>query len=518
MKVVAVERIRLDQPIQLYDIQNTKNHNFIIQGNKYDYVSHNCGILDEVSFGRNKSVRLQENAMLKTYNAVKERMKSRFLIRGGILPTVLFMVSSKKSEHDFLEQYVKSVKNDKSVYVVDKPQWEVKPKERYSGKTFKVAIGNKFIKSEIIPEGSDEESYLRQGYTLIDVPIEDYQAFNRDIDSALMDIAGISSSAVMKFLSGIRIKQVTTTKTNPFSKEVISLGLDDNLQIKDFFDPTIVKEKDYSKEIYLHIDTSLKGDRTGLSAVSIDGAKSLDKVSDDEQINTELYYTQLFGVAIKAPSDSEISLEKTRRFIYYLKELGWNIKRVSIDGFQSADTFQILKQKGFNTKLLSLDRTPEGYNTLRAAINEKRIGILNLPLMIQEAVNLEKDNVTGKIDHPANQSKDLIDSLAGAIWSASLAKDEYIFNHGEDLQVSLEISTQESDTKIQLMQDLQKMLQQDSDKAKESAKRILEKAKPVKNLTDMSVEDQKQYTRNILEDNSDPDIYIPNVLNDIIIF
>lgn len=43
MKVMKVERVALEQPMQLFDIQNAKHNNFVIQGNKFDYVAHNCG-------------------------------------------------------------------------------------------------------------------------------------------------------------------------------------------------------------------------------------------------------------------------------------------------------------------------------------------------------------------------------------------------------------------------------------------------------------------------------------------
>lgn len=62
-----------------------------------------------------------------------------------------------------------------------------------------------------------------------------------------------------------------------------------------------------------------------------------------------------------------------------------------------------------------MDRTPEGYNTLKAAINEQRITIIKLEKLAWEIVNLNKDNQTGKIDHDADKSKDLSDSLAGAL-------------------------------------------------------------------------------------------------------
>lgn len=515
MKVIKTEKIKLDNFIQLYDIQNTKNHNYIIKGNKYDYVSHNCGLLDEVSFGRNKGVSLQKNAMMKTYNTVKERMKSRFIGRQGNDPTMLFLVSSKRAESDFLEQYAKKIKGNPYTYIVDEPIWKVKPEGTYSGKTFRVAVGNKFLNSQIIPDNELDEVYLKQNYTIIKVPIELKEDYEKDIDAALMNSAGISSSSIMKFISGLRLSNCLIENKNPFSKEIISLGLDDDFQIKDFFDTDVVKEKDYNRPIYIHIDTSLSGDITGLAGVMIEGAKS------NAQESAELYYRQLFGVGIKAPSDSQISLEKTRQFIYYLKDLGWNIKRISVDGYESADTQQILKTKGFNAIELSMDKAPcLGYSTFKAAINERRIGILSLEKTIKEIVELEKDNSTNKVDHPekgTKGSKDLSDALAGAIYNASLTKEEYLFNNGEDLQLSVEINNLLTNDKAQVMQDLQNILKQDSQKAKQDAQKILDRIPKTIDYTQMTTQEQKKKTKELLDKDYE-DVYTPSYLNDIIVF
>ena len=99
--------------------------------------------MDEVSFGVGMDIKKESAKMMDAYNAIKARMKSRFIAYGGNFPAVLFMVSSKKSELDFLETYITKVKNDPDTFIVDEPIWKVKPQGTYCGKTFKVAVGNK---------------------------------------------------------------------------------------------------------------------------------------------------------------------------------------------------------------------------------------------------------------------------------------------------------------------------------------------------------------------------------------
>ena len=84
----------------------------------------------------------------------------------------------------------------------------------------------------------------------------------------------------------------------------------------------------------MHIDTSLTGDRTGISCIAISGYKHQKKYSDtgEEYDMNELVYRQLFTIGIQAPKGDQISFQKTREFIYYLKkQLGWNIQMVSTD-------------------------------------------------------------------------------------------------------------------------------------------------------------------------------------------
>lgn len=361
---------------------------------------------------------------MKTYNAIKIRMRSRFT-KNGVLASKLFIVSSKKSEMDFIESYVETIKDSPNVIISDEPQWNVKPPGTFSNKRFKVAVGNKKIRSKIVSKDDNIDSLIKQGYEIMDVPLELLPDFKRDIDRALMDLAGVSCNIVSKFITYDNLSLSFCKRINPFSNTVISLGTKDNFEIKDFFDPSIVPEEIYTKPIYIHFDMSLTGDRTGIGAAGVMGLREDMAYVEGEVLPIqEMVYAHIFSVGIKCPAGAEISLEKNRRFIYYLKyNLGWNIKCISADGYQSADTRQQLTQAGFDTKYVSLDKTPDGYMYLKASINEKRISMLDLDELNEELINLEQNNQTGKVDHPLNGSKDIADGLAGALYNASQMVD-----------------------------------------------------------------------------------------------
>ena len=51
---------------------------------------------------------------------------------------------------------------------------------------------------------------------------------------------------------------------------------------------------------------------------------------------------------------------------------------------------------------------------------EHRVSLIRHNKLENELIYLQRDTSTGKLDHPANGSKDIADSLAGSIWDLSL--------------------------------------------------------------------------------------------------
>lgn len=390
------------------------------------------GIMDEVNFVKGASLHMEQSKIMKTYSSVLERINSRFIVRGQTMGK-LFLVSSKKSEHDFVESYIEKQKGKPGVFIIDAKLWEVKPSGTYSGKTFPVAIGGSNMPSRVIQDGEDLEFYKRQGFKILDVPIEFKSRFEMDIQVALMNIAGISISNVTKFITYDNLSKCFISDPNPWATNVVTLGMKDPLVLKDFFKPELVEPDLTTKPLFIHIDTSLTGDRTGIGCIAVMGMKYQNNydIATNEYVPTkELVYRHVFSVAIQCPNGDEISFQKTRDFLYYLKYvLGWNIKGISLDGYQSADSKQLLITMGFDAVILSLDRSPEGYLTTKSAINEKRVGVLNIPELSEELINLERDNRSGKIDHPVDGRKDMSDGFSGALANAT--------NHRGDLDLYL---------------------------------------------------------------------------------
>jgi hypothetical protein len=406
-----------------------------------------ASLMDECDFTRaalkGVDVLTAQNGVMDTYTQIKERINSRFIVNGKQYGR-MFLVSSKKSEHDFLESYVRklqSTEESKNMLVVDKPQWIVKPKGTYSEQTFKVAVGNRLLESYIVPKDfENDEKFLKditeQGYNIIDVPVDLKQSFILNINTALMNLAGISVIGTTSFFNYALFSKCYMAEYNkPFGAEVLEIGLHDELQLKDFFHPEVIPEETKSAPQFIHLDTSLKGDITGITLIAIVGKRKIvneNAIDEVNKVKVERCYKHIFTIGIKAPQGDEISLEKSRQFIYYLKQIGFNIKRISIDGFQSADTRQILTTNGFDAIIISMDKLKDGeqpgYTTARSAMNDGRVGMIPYERLENELVRLQKDNTTGKIDHPIDGSKDLSDSFAGAIYNASTYEENPTFN------------------------------------------------------------------------------------------
>ena len=407
-----------------------------------------CAFLDEVSFQPNQDVEIQKEKARELVSAASTRMQSRFM-KGDKNPTILIIASSKRTEQSFMETFIHKRKEmeSKTTLVVDEPQWVIRT-DKNSDRTFKVAVGNKFLSSEIVPitaTDRDYKIYRDRGYTLLDVPFGYYEQFLEDIDKSLQDIAGISTTSSSRYISGVRLKEVKNeVLKNPFRQEIIEVGNgnDDSAQYSDFFDLEKVPKDMMEKPLYVHLDMSISGDKTGIAGIWIKGSK----LSKDGTEYKDGLFQLAFSVSVKAPRGHQVSFEKNRQFIYWLREQGFNIKGVSADTFQSYDLLQVLKSKNYDTEIVSVDRLTDRvclpYQFFKNVIYEGRIEMYDSVLLTEEIIGLERNNNSGKIDHTSTgiNSKDQSDAVCGALWNASKHIEEFNFEFGETLDTIVDVS------------------------------------------------------------------------------
>ena len=424
---------------------------------------------DEISFIRNMNIDEQKRKALDMIDTAIGGMKTRFMHKGKS-PALLVLASSKRSEKSFLETHMKKkVESEKdNVLIVDKAVWDIKPPETYSGKRFNVALGNKFLVSQVIPDEDDLTHWSDKGYKILSVPIEFRANFLDEIDRALCDYAGISSSDITKYISGGAVSAIINeSRQNPFVKDIIEVGngSDDTAQYYDFFDLSRVSQDMMNKPLFIHLDMSVSGDMTGIAGVWIKGKKV-----STEGVNqaNDLFYSLAFSVSIKAPKGRQISFEKNKNFIYWLKQNGFRIRSVSTDSFQSVETGQVLQAKGYNYQQISVDRVDPStrickpYQYFRSTIYESRLDMYRSQTLIDEIIDLERNTNTGKIDHPDGGRKDVCDAVAASIFNASQHAEEFAFDYGEFADNFNEVNSKmsEEDMKRQISIDFEEALSQ----------------------------------------------------------
>lgn len=426
----------------------------------------------EVNFGISNNVEKQKAKLLKMIGQIDARMISRFG-KGTYLPTVNIIASSKDTEQSFLDSYINTKQQNESrtTLTIDEPQWVVR-NDKGSPEdigAFWVAVGGLTLAHELLPIGATEDlvdRYRSKGYRMIKVPPIYREHFETNLDQALMDDAGISSANTTKFISGARLTQAKIDSyINPFLKDVIEVGNDpnDKMQYFNFFDLNAIPPECRGKPMFIHLDLSISGDKTGIAGTWIMGKTPTIEGQDS---SLSLKYRLAFSVSVKAPKGFQVSFEKTRTFIKWLREQGFAIKGISADTFNSANLLQELKADGFRTEIISVDRvdtqskTCVPYYYLKSALYEQRIELYQkCDLLTDELILLERLS-DGHIDHPKNGSKDQADAVCGSLYLASKFAEEYAFSYGENLSAALDANDllDDEDKKTKLLRDFQTLL------------------------------------------------------------
>lgn len=446
----------------------------LIAGSRVNHIRGKAiffAFLDEISFQQNMDVEIQKAKAKELVSETVNRMQSRFM-KGEHNPTILAIASSKRTEQSFMEVFIQQRKDldSKSTLIIDEPQWVIRT-DKDSKTKFKVAVGNKFLASEVIPltaTSSDIQLYRDRGFNVLDVPMGYYEQFIEDTDKALQDIAGLSTTNSSRYISGVRLKEVKNEALkNPFTQDIIEVGnaLDDHVQYSEFFNVECVPKEMMEKPLYVHLDMSISGDKTGIAGVWIKGSKPH---VEGEPESRDGIFQLAFSVSVKAPKGHQVSFEKNRQFIYWLKEQGFNLKGVSADTFQSYDLLQALQARNIPTEIISVDRLTDRvclpYQFFKNVIYEKRIEMYDSNLLTEEIIGLERNNNSGKVDHSPSgiNSKDSADAVCGALWDASKHIEEFNFEFGETLETIVDVSTSANDNfiKQQVMVDFEHELKQ----------------------------------------------------------
>lgn len=344
------------------------------------------------------------------YNSIARRRKSRF-IKNGRTYGMLCLVSSKRfpgqftdiKEQESLTQIAET--GSTNIFIYDKRAWEIKPRGSYCGDMFTVFIGDEFRRPRVLDVGESVAEEDRE--LLMDIPVEYREEFRKDITNALREVAGVSTLAKHPYIMD------TEALTDCMNKGHKSLLSDIRTDFKSY--PIMVYPQrivDGHKPRWAHIDLSVTGDSTGIVIGHVSGFKAIDR---GDCMETWPEITIDASLEVFPPQGGEILFYKIREMLYKLRGMGLNIKWVSFDSYQSVDSLQTLRQQGFQTGMRSMDTSIQPYAMLKAAIYDRRLIMAEHQRLRRELLSVELDTKKGKIDHPANGSKDVADALAGVV-------------------------------------------------------------------------------------------------------
>ena len=124
--------------------------------------------------------------------------------------------------------------------------------------------------------------------------------------------------------------------------------------------------------------------------------------------------------------DNPIQLLAIRKLILDVTTRGFKITKVTLDGYQSTDFIQSMQRMGINSKILSIDKDQEPFDELIKSIYSQQVhmyplyvntpdGRVNLPH--KEMRQLERLPEEGKYDHPLGGSHDLLQAIAGVVYT-----------------------------------------------------------------------------------------------------
>lgn len=335
--------------------------------------------MDEAAFYTENA---EKDAAAEIYDAMYGRVTSRFGEAGMVWAT-----SSPRYVDDFIEKKMEESLTNPAVYGRRCPTWDNKPADIK-------AIGEGRCFELVYPRKNEETAA-----TMVKIPIRYHDAFRRNPQKAWRDFGAVASLALDPYFEDAEITRIAAAMERT------------GYRAKDFSDVPL----DPSAEYVVHIDLGLRRDASGfvLAKARPDGGANIEialrivsRVRAEELQKKNVPFDLVIG-------HEQVSIEALRQMVYDLSARGFFVKRVSMDGFQSADSLQQLTAKGYDAVLISVDRDMQAYDTFKDFVNTNRFECCKHEVLLLECSRLEL--VKGKkVDHPPSGSKDLADAAAGA--------------------------------------------------------------------------------------------------------
>ena len=377
-------------------------------------------VLDEASFYYKNDKDERDDAQ-NIYDQLSQRIKSRFGNEGFIA-----VITSTDESDDFGERRYVQADKEQQTFRQRRSTWRAKPRKSMSEKVFvfdnekmRVVEEDQFKdytrksgeKADIAVSEEEEKSLRFSNDELNEylwiIPKDFLQDFIRNPEKASKDLGSKPYKSGDTF---IRLQEMVDMACKDYENPIDDDG---KWQLPDDFGD--------GEDLFIHIDLALNkegtGDMAGLAIGHFTG-------HNVQQAGMAMVKIDLVE-QIRAGESSEIRFSDVRSRFAYLVNKGFTIMMVTMDGWQSIDTQQILDDWGIPNEELSVDKTTKPYETLKESYYAKCIEMPSDSSRYVKIANRELKNlkvIKGKVDHPKDGTKDVGDSLAGVVFSI---KDYY---------------------------------------------------------------------------------------------
>jgi hypothetical protein len=228
--------------------------------------------------------------------------------------------------------------------------------------------------------------------------IDDFKvAFFTNPTDALARFACMPSDAIDAFFKSREKIEQAFSEFNP---------IDDDQRFMDWFKP----EPD--KEYFIHVDLAQKHDHCAVTMAHIDRWVYIKMFNNYEQ---KVPIVKVDFVKWWTPKpDQAVNFTDVKDFIVNVRRMGFPLKLVTFDRWNSFEMMTDLKSVGINTENLSVAK--KHYEDMAMVVSEERLKGPRVELLISELLRLRI--IKDKVDHPRKGSKDLADATCGAIYNA----------------------------------------------------------------------------------------------------
>lgn len=383
------------------------------------------GILDEMD---SHKVTRDKDYADQGYDTISNRISSRFGDRGFML-----CIGQMKKGIGFAARKYKEFKERDDAYVVKLAIWEsfglTHPQyccKRTGPHDENPALADgeqctefhRFAydikRKEIIPAGI--ASVVGDSENVLLIPELYKRDFTTNPEKALKDLAGIPPAVGDPFIS-------LTYKIEEASDRWVARydGLTTPVRPDGRLEPWFVCKDSLKRVGHIDIAYAAEGDALAFAMGHVP-----EIVERDGEMKPHIVIDCIYRLT--APAGGEIFLSDVRHWIYELRDhLGFKLKKITMDGFQSTDSRQQFTRRRFESDYLSMDRQKLPYEDLREAIYEDRIDIPKYmvhlrpgdtdlaEIAVRELISLVDNGQ--KVDHPAEGSKDVADAIAGVVFT-----------------------------------------------------------------------------------------------------